>query len=95
MGQPAAFIGSNDTGEGCFPPRTTSAGSSNVFINGKGAHRQGDAWPVHSCGDSHHSSVTTGGSGTVFVNGVPLARIGDSLDCGSAVAQGSSNVFSG
>jgi uncharacterized Zn-binding protein involved in type VI secretion len=35
------------------------------------------------------------GSGTVFVNGKALARVGDSVACGSAAAQGSSNVFAG
>lgn len=93
---PAAVrLGDQCTGHGCFPPRVNTAASGNVFINGIGAHRVGDAWAVHCCGPSCHASTMGSGSGTVFVNGSPLARVGDSVACGSAAAQGSSNVFAG
>ena len=89
-------IGDICTGHGAFPPRVCDSGSSDVFINGIGAHREGDHWvthcnPVPSC----HDSVLAVGSSTVYVNGKALARIGDSVTCGSVCAEGSSNVFAG
>lgn len=83
------------TGHDCFPPRTNLGGSPDVFVNGIAAHREGDPWAVHACGSSSHASVLAGGSGSVFVNGKALGRIGDSVACGSALAQGSSDVFAG
>lgn len=88
-----AFKGSTCTGDGCFPPRESTSGSPNVFINGKPALRVGDTWEVHSCGDSSHDGVQATGSRFVFVNGKPLARVGDDVSCGAAVAVGSPNVF--
>lgn len=92
----AARLGDKCTGHDGFPPRANVEASDNVFINGIGAHRQGDAWAVHcdlllNC----HASVLSGGSGTVFINGKPAGRIGDAVECGSVVAEGSSNVFIG
>lgn len=84
------------TGHGGFPPRVNDQGSSNVFINGIPAHRQGDHWVTHcDSSPSCHDSVAGQGSSSVFVNGKPLMRIGDPIECGSAVAQGSPNVFAG
>jgi uncharacterized Zn-binding protein involved in type VI secretion len=95
---PAAVrLGDVCTGHGCWPPRSNSSASGDVFINGKGAHRVGDGWSAHTCPsipETHASSQATG-SATVFVNGRPLARVGDSIACGSSNAQGSSNVFAG
>ena len=91
----ATRLGDQCTGHGCFPPRINDQGSSNVNINGTPAHRQGDHWVTHCCGDSCHDSSGAAGSGTVFINGMPAVRIGDPIGCGSAVAQGSSNVFIG
>lgn len=88
-------IGDTCTGHGCFPPRANDSGSGNVFINGIGAHRQGDHWVPHTCGKNTHDGTLSGGSGTVFVNGKPLGRIGDMVSCGSAVGAGSGNVFAG
>jgi uncharacterized Zn-binding protein involved in type VI secretion len=90
--------GDMGSGHGCYPPRPNIAGSSNVFINGIGAHRVGDAWPVHACTSpppAPHAGTLAAGSGTVFVNGKSVGRIGDPVDCGSTVAAGSSNVFAG
>lgn len=89
-------LGDLCTGHGGWPPRPSTSASSNVFINGIGAHRVGDSWAVH-CNSlpECHGSVLAGGSSTVFINGKPLARIGDPIACGSAVASGSSNVFAG
>lgn len=90
-----ASIGAKDTGHGCFPPRACTSGSGNVFVNGIGAHREGDAWAPHTCGSNTHSSTLSAGSSSVFVNGKALARIGDPVACGSAVAVGSADVFAG
>lgn len=87
-------LGDICSGHGCFPPRNSTSGSSNVFINGIPAHRVSDAWDSHSC-ITTHDSILASGSATVFVNGLNLARIGDAVECGSTVATGSENVFAG
>lgn len=88
--------GDQCAGHGAFPPRASVAGSPNVFINGRPAHRQGDGWETH-CNDVPvcHGGSLAAGSATVFVNGRPLGRVGDPVDCGSAVAAGSPDVFAG
>lgn len=90
-------LGDSCTGHGCWPPRSNSSASSDVLINGKGAHRVGDAWAAHTCPSipQTHASTQATGSATVFINGKPLARVGDSIACGSSNAQGSPNVFAG
>lgn len=90
-----AKLGDQCTGDSCFAPRVNIAGSSNVFVNGIGVHRQGDAWGVHCCGNSCHAGVLSGGSSTVFVNGLPLGRIGDDISDGAVAARGSQDVFAG
>lgn len=94
----AARQGDNCTGHDCFPPRESTSGSPNVFINGMPAHREGDSWSSHTCTHpktphGSHGGSLAGGSGTVFVNGQPLGRVGDPVSCGSSVASGSPNVF--
>ena len=88
--------GDGCTGHGAFPPRNSVAGSPDVFINGQSAHREGDSWEVH-CNPKPvcHGGSLASGSDTVFVNGKPLGRVGDPVDCGSAVAAGSPDVFAG
>ena len=87
-----------NTGHGCDSTTTTKAGSSNVFVNGKGACRNGDAIEVHtipsgsSCVD--HTAYITSGSSKVFVNSIAIARNGDSADVGN-ISSGSDNVFAG
>jgi hypothetical protein len=93
----AARIGDTDTGHGTYAPDTVKEGSDNVFVNGIGVARSGDAHGAHvntakpydvhpaSCGD---------GSGTVFVNGKSVFRIGDSVDSATQAA-GSDNVIVG
>lgn len=92
----AARLGDSCTGHGSWPPRSNTSGSGDVFINNKPAHRQGDAWAVH-CNDTPvcHAGTLASGSGTVFINGKQAGRVGDPVDCGSAVASGSPNVFIG
>ncbi len=93
----AARKGDMCSGHGCWPPRASTSGSPNVFINGKPALRVGDSWAAHTCPSipETHASTQAGGSSTVFVNGRGLARIGDAVACGSSVASGSTNVFAG
>ena len=91
-----ARLGDRCTGHGDFPARANVSASTDVLINGKGAHRQGDAWsshcnPIPVC----HGSTLSGGCSTVFVNGKPLGRVGDSVACGGSVASGSPDVFAG
>ena len=31
-------------GHSCYPPRANCEASSNVIVNGRGWHRQGDGW---------------------------------------------------
>lgn len=89
----AVRLGDTCTGHGPFPPRANVAASADVIINGKGAHRVGDAWAVHCSPTSCHGGSEAAGSSNVFVNGQPLARIGDAIDCGSSCATGSPNVI--
>ena len=76
---------------------TITEGSPDTFVNGKAVARQDDALTGHTDGDTvHFSGIATptisGGSDTVFVNGKPIARVDDSVDCGSKILSGSSNV---
>jgi len=88
-------LGDGCTGHGCFGGRPSTGASENVFVNGIAAHRQTDPWGSHCCGPVCHSGTLSAGSSTVFANGLQLGRIGDPVDCGSAVAVGSGNVFAG
>ena len=88
------------TGHECFPPRNSTSGSPNVFVNGIPAHREGDSWATHTCTHpkvphGSHESTLASGSSTVYVNGRQLGRNGDPVACGSSVASGSGNVFAG
>ena len=76
------------------PPTPAVECSGNVFVNGRGVVRVGDAFEPH-CDRSRHSRVVSRGSSTVYVNGKQVCRIGDSLSCGDTVCEGSSNVFAG
>lgn len=90
-----ARLGDKCSGHGCWPPRKNTSASSDVFVNGIGAHRVDDTWAAHTCKKNTHTSILSTGSSTVFVNNKALGRIGDDVACGSAIAQGSSDVFSG
>lgn len=71
----------------------TDACSGDVFINGIGAVRQGDAVQSHpfpSCAVHAPGLVTF--SGTVRINGVGAGRKGDTYGCGALILTGSSTV---
>lgn len=95
MSRPAARDGDITSGHGPFPPRPNVAKSPNVFINGKGAIRSGDAYDIHCVGSSCHSGSAASGSSTVKINGRDAMRIADPVDCGCFISQGSGNVFIG
>ncbi|WP_209777178.1 PAAR domain-containing protein [Azospirillum agricola] len=90
-------LGDACTGHGCWPPRPNAEASGDVFVNGRGAHRVGDAWAAHTCPDKPetHAGVQATGAAAVYVNGRRLARVGDAVSCGSTVAGGSSDVVCG
>lgn len=92
---PAARHADLCTGHGCFPTRPNIQSSPNVIINGRGAHRQTDAWAVHCCGPVCHGGNLASGSRTVIINGLQAGRIGDPVNCGSFVMTGSNNVIIG
>ncbi|MCS6809754.1 MAG: PAAR domain-containing protein [Tepidimonas sp.] len=84
------------SGHDCFPSRPNAAASGDVFVNGRGWHRLGDAWHPHGCAlCPPHGGQAATGSATVFVNGRSACRIGDAVSCGSTMVDGSSNVFCG
>ena len=91
----AARFDDTCTGHGCYGARKNDQGSGNVFINSKEAHRETDHWITHCCGPACHDSKLSAGSGTVYTNSLQQGRVGDPIDCGSAVAKGSGNVFVG
>lgn len=87
-------LGDMTVGHG-FPPKPTTSGSSDVFINGIPACTVGDSTAVHCLGPVCHVGVIASGSPTVFVNGKPVARQGDSDACGDILGAGSPNVVAG
>lgn len=70
-----------------------SGGSGDVFVNGAGAVRIGDAVTGHGK-DAHASPTMSVGSGSVFVNGIGVCRAGDAATCGHT-ATGSGDVNAG
>jgi len=88
-------LGDVCSGDGCFGPRVNDEASTDVLVNKKGVHREGDHWVSHCCGPVCHDGVLEKGSSTVFVNKKPAARIGDPITCGAVSAQGSPSVFFG
>lgn len=80
-------------GHGCWPSRPNIQASPNVIVNGRGAHRQKDAWGTHCCPPPCHGSSLATGSPNVIVNNKQLGRCGDPVACGSSVATCSPNVI--
>lgn len=67
-------------------------GSSNVFVNGKGAVRINDLVLGHGPG-THGAPYMAQGSPNVFVNGKKVCRKGDIANCGHPASSASNNVF--
>ena len=89
----AARIGDKASEHDGAPATSGIEGSSNVYIDGIPAMRQGDAFVSHACPDeSEHSRSLAGGSGSVFINGKPAGRVGDCISCGGEVMEGSDSV---
>lgn len=78
---------------GCgYLPRNNDTASTNVFINGIAAHRQGDHWPVHPDAPIHDGGAQEG-SPNVFVNNLAKCRKGDKTACDATMLGCSSNVL--
>lgn len=91
----AARLADVSTGDPCgAPPRINIEASGNTFIDGRGAHRKGDAWMPHPCpGSPPHGASTSSGSPNTFTDGKAQARIGDAISCGSSISTGSGNTI--
>lgn len=89
-------LGDMTAGHDGFPPRPSIEASEDVFVEGIGAVRVGDAYAIH-CNSTPtcHDGRLAEGSSTVFVNGKPVGRVGDPVDCGDTVAFGATTVFCG
>jgi len=82
--------------------QASDAGSGNVFVNGIGVVRQGDAMVSHPDGNPcvsspvDHAPTLSTFSGNVFVNGKAIGRIGDKYDSDGhydhTITSGSGNV---
>lgn len=83
------------TGHYCYPPRENETVSPDVFINSRGAHRVGDGWKRHVCGDypGHGGTTQLRRVANVFVNSMPQALVADPISCGSSCMTGSLDVF--
>jgi uncharacterized Zn-binding protein involved in type VI secretion len=66
-------------------------GSDNVFAEGSGVARIGDA--VYCA--KHKTQTIVSGSGSVFTNGRGTARVGDSISCGATIITGANSVLVG
>lgn len=84
------------SGHDCYPSRQNDTASSDVFIEGRGIHRQTDHWASHCCPNQGcHDSILAVGSTSVFINGLGCGRVGDLIECGSIVSTGAITVFAG
>ena len=92
-------IGDKSTGHGCFAPTALiTTPVAKTYFNGKLAAvvDSNCRFAAHSCGITTHNTsirIPTGGASKTYIEGKKAARIGDSIQCGDAIAQGSSNSF--
>jgi uncharacterized Zn-binding protein involved in type VI secretion len=92
----AARLGDVCTGHDACPPRGSTGGSPDFFINGMAAHRVNDSWGAHGCPiHPPHGSVLASGSSSFFINGKAAGRKGDAVACGGTVASGPGDFFIG
>jgi uncharacterized Zn-binding protein involved in type VI secretion len=90
----AVKVGDIGTEHDGFHPTKVTAGSPNVFIDGKPAARVGDPLEPHDK-PKHpkHSREIASGSSTVFINGKPAALTGGGVDCGGiTIGSGTVNI---
>lgn len=93
MGQKAIRLGADlSTGHDGYFPVVPASASANVFINGKGSVRQGDAYQPHWKPKKPPHVGTATSSSSVRVNGKPAQRAGDGNSCGDTASNGSPNV---
>ena len=84
----------------CVDPSTqyTDEGSGDVFVNGIGVVREGDAMITHNypgpCCDPHAPTLSTY-SYKVFVNGKGIGRKDDVYGGDHTISSGSEDVFAG
>lgn len=90
-----ALLSDMCSGHDCFGGRVNDTASTDVFVEGRGVHRQTDHWTAHTCNNDSHDSILAVGSTSVFINGLGCGRIGDMIECGSIIATGSSTVLAG
>lgn len=64
---------------------STLSCSNNVFIKGKGVHREGDTNEPHSHCPGDYSTTINSFSPNVFANNKRVARQGDTYTCGAFV----------
>jgi uncharacterized Zn-binding protein involved in type VI secretion len=95
----AATIGDKSTGHGCFAPTAMiTTPVAKTYFNGKlaGVVDSNCKFAAHACGVTTHNSdirIPSTGASKTYIEGKKAARIGDSIQCGDAIAQGSSNSF--
>jgi uncharacterized Zn-binding protein involved in type VI secretion len=94
----ACRLGDLSAGHYPWPPRPNDAASTDVFVNNKGWHRQGDHWAIH-CAPPCHDGTLLSGSSTVIVNNKQAGRNGDPINCPSTpldfADEASPDVFAG
>jgi uncharacterized Zn-binding protein involved in type VI secretion len=87
------------TGHGCFPPtKLITTPVSKTYFNGKLAAvvSSNCKFQAHVCGLTTHNSdirIPSSGASKTYIEGNKAARIGDNIQCGDAIAEGSSNSF--
>ena len=93
--KPVMRKGDMSAGHGCYPPRPSTGGSSNIFVNHIPVHREGDTWPIHAGPPPcyPHAGTLTTGAQKVQANEKPVAREEDPISCGDMAGQGSPNIF--
>jgi len=92
--RPMSRMADITTGHGCYAPSVGITASPNVLINGLPAHKVGDSFTPHTCGNDVHGDVAAVGSTKVIINGSGAMRLGDTLAPGGALmAEASWTVF--
>ena len=92
-------LGDMSTGHGCFAPTNLiTTPVAKTYFNGKLAAVVDSKckFAAHTCGITTHNSdirVPSSGAGKTYIEGKKAARIGDDIQCGDAIAEGSSNSF--